>query len=31
MFNELPSILAENFDEVIKANKAMQNMDAAKF
>ncbi len=23
MFNELPTILAENFDEVIKANKAM--------
>ena len=31
MFNEFGGILAETFDEAIKANKALQNMDAGKF
>jgi hypothetical protein len=31
MFNEFGAILTETFDEVIKENKAMENMEAEKF
>jgi hypothetical protein len=31
MFSEFGNILGETFDEIIKANKAIQNMDGPKF